>query len=137
MNEKLTVAELKRRLQVGTKLRLVHSLLGPCNKDRIVAGQNTANVWFTGTGIKPNAASYLNWPKAKDLIETSTGFEILEDGKVAARYEWADPCEGRECGGTCDIGGCPGNGTDPDPYAVKMAPLVDALTALKDRSSSK
>lgn len=86
----MKLTELKRRLQVGIHLRLVNSLLGPCDKLRVVDGYDTVDVWFTGDGIKQGSVSHLRWPRASELRETPRGFEILEGGEVAAAYEWVD-----------------------------------------------
>lgn len=90
----MKVAELKRRLQVGIHLRLVNSLMGPCDKLRVVDGYDSVDVWFTGDGIKPDSVSHLRWPKATELRETPRGFEILEGTEVAAAYEWVDIATG-------------------------------------------
>jgi hypothetical protein len=84
----MTVAALKRRLVPGTKLRLVHTLLGPCDLARVVADVNSVGVRFTGDGVV--GFSHLRWPKASGLIETADGFEVVEGGEVAARYRWED-----------------------------------------------
>lgn len=76
---KLTVAELKRRLAPGTRLRLTHTLLGPCDKLRVVAKHNSVDCMFTGDGIAEGHVSHLPWPKASCLHETPDGFEIWEE----------------------------------------------------------
>lgn len=84
---KFTVADLKRLLIPGTRLRLVHSLMGPCDKLRVVAKTNTVDVMFTGDGIEEGNVSHLAWPKASRLHKTPDGFEIREDnGEVSVRY---------------------------------------------------
>lgn len=81
----LTIADLKRRLTPGTELRLVQSLMGPCDKKRVVHRNKPSFVTFTGEGVKE---SYLYWPKASQLRGFEGGFEIIEDGEVAVRYLW-------------------------------------------------
>lgn len=90
----MTLAELKRKLTVGTRLRVTHSLLGPVNPPRgagrtVVKVQSNAVV-FECDERSDDRQSWLYWPKAKDLHATSDGFEIIENGEVAVRYRWLD-----------------------------------------------
>lgn len=84
----MKLAELKRKLVKGTKLRLVDSLIGTCDKARVVAMTNSVGVMFTGDGIKDGQFSHLDWPKASQLVETEKGFKIVEDGETSAGYIW-------------------------------------------------
>lgn len=82
----MTVAELKRRLVPGTKLTLVHTLLGPTRKERHVFETRSRDcVMYVP---EKDANSYLQWPKASQLEATPRGFRIREDGEIAAEYEW-------------------------------------------------
>jgi len=99
-----TVADLKR-LPVGTLLRLVHCLMGPVPEGRqgrrVARVKSNALVLEIMDGPKAGTESWLALPKAADLRETATGFEVLEDGEVAASYEFVvvvrtpGPLEGR------------------------------------------
>lgn len=74
----LTVAELKRRLTVGTKLVQTLNLRGPCENPRTVAEVSTTEVRFSGPGSEgvPESRLWsLPWPKASLLRETPDGFE--------------------------------------------------------------
>jgi hypothetical protein len=86
-----SLADLKR-LPIGTKLRLVHSLLGPVPEEwqgrRVSRIQSNALVVEITSGPKAGVLSWLYFPKAKDLHETPNGFEVNEEGEVAARYEF-------------------------------------------------
>ncbi len=86
----MKLADLKRRLVPGTKLRLINSLMGPCSRLRVVAKTNTVDVMFTGDGIADGQVSHLAWPKSSALLETENGFKIIEDNMVCVEYEWVD-----------------------------------------------
>lgn len=86
----MKVAELKRRLTVGTKLILVNNLMGPCRKERVVAQVNTVGVGLMGPDLPAGRLSYFDWPKKMSLVETANGFMIRHDNQVAIQYEWAD-----------------------------------------------
>lgn len=73
---KFTVADLKRKLEVGTALTLVNFHGQEVNKRRFVAGVHTTYVKFTGDGVRKGEFSYLNWPKASELSEIPEGFKI-------------------------------------------------------------
>lgn len=85
----MKLADLKR-LPVGMKLRIIHSLMGPCNKARVVARVQSNAILFTGDGVKDGDVSYLWFPKASKFRSDANGFTILEDGKVAAQYVFED-----------------------------------------------
>lgn len=89
---KLTVAELKRRLVVGAKLVQTLNLRGPCENPRTVAEVSTTEVRFSGPGSDGAPESRLwslSWPKASQLRETEDGFEIdFAPGRVGVRYRW-------------------------------------------------
>ncbi len=93
----MKLADLKR-LPIGTKLRLVESLLGPCDKLRVLAMVRATQLVFTCPD-RDNRFSYLALPKAKNLEETPDGFAIYEDYPaghhneeaarvLCARYVW-------------------------------------------------
>jgi len=84
-------ADLKR-LAVGTKLRLVESLMGPTppeKQERTVARVQSNGIWFA----TPTGRSWLSFGKASEFRETPGGFALYEGEEVAARYvfarEWA------------------------------------------------
>lgn len=80
-----TVADLKR-LPIGTRLRLVHCLMGPCSKLRVLERVNSVDLMFSGDGIAAGAVSHLPIPKASQFKPTGTGFQVLEGTEVAAEY---------------------------------------------------
>lgn len=85
--KKLTVAELKRRLVVGTKMTMVEFCGIKVNKARVVEKVSSSHAIFSGDGIKSSDLSYMKWPKASELTETEDGFEI--DTKFSVlRYKW-------------------------------------------------
>ena len=69
-----TLADLKR-IPVGTRLRLVHSLLGPIDKARVVEKVQTNAIAFR---TEDNRVSWLHLPKAKNFEATTNGFRIWE-----------------------------------------------------------
>ena len=80
----MKLADLKR-IPVGTKLRLVHCLMGPCDKPReVLKVQTNAVVMLTPEGKH----SWLTLPKASDFRDDEDGFSILESGEVAAQYKF-------------------------------------------------
>jgi hypothetical protein len=96
MQRVLHVADL-RRLPVGTRLYLVHSLLGPLDPPelRVLHEVRSADLLFTGDGIREGRFSYLRLPRKQDLVSTERGFRVMEEGEVAAEYVFA---EGDEAG---------------------------------------
>lgn len=79
------VAALKK-IAVGTRLRLVNCLMGPCDKLRIVAKVNSNSIQFTGDGIQEGRTSYLYFPKSSQFRADDNGFTIFEDNEIAAQY---------------------------------------------------
>lgn len=93
----MTLAELKRRLLPGIRLRLVHCLTGPCDKGRTVKCQQFNSIAFWTDDV-PAKVSWLHWPKARNLREAPDGFEIIVEGFTgpAARYVWCDMTDPRD-----------------------------------------
>lgn len=87
--KKLTVAELKRRLEVGTVLTMVDFHGQEVSKKRVIAGVSTTFVKMTGDGIKNGEYSYLNWPKSTELHGTDDGFKIIQKYGTL-RYVWGE-----------------------------------------------
>lgn len=84
----MTLTELKRRLAPGTKLTLIHSMSGPCEKKRTVARLLSKQVAFSQ---KDSAElSYLPFPAAKDIVETADGFKVCfpDDSRCMVAYRW-------------------------------------------------
>lgn len=79
----MTLADLKR-MEPGTKLVLVHSLLGPTHQPCTLHSKNTTCLMFKKEG--KNNLSYLWFPKASEFQSDANGFTIFEDGEVAAQY---------------------------------------------------
>lgn len=83
-----TLAEAKRKMQLGTKAKIVwahypHKYL---NIEREVSLVQTNAIAFKSLdGHK--GPSYLTWPKASEFVGTDKGFKILEDGKLLLEYE--------------------------------------------------
>jgi hypothetical protein len=73
----IKLADLKR-IKPGRKLRLVHSLLGPCDKQRVVVSVNTVGMQLTGDGLPEGRVSYLYWPKASELVGDQSCSPLLE-----------------------------------------------------------
>lgn len=84
----MTIAELKRRLVPGTRLRLMNSLMGPCDKARKVEKTNTVEFMLSGDGIQEGKLSHAYWPKKGALFETADGFEIYDEEELALAYKW-------------------------------------------------
>lgn len=89
--EKLTVAELKRRLTPGTRLRLVQNFMGGCDRPREVAKTTTTAVALTQIDEPSAPLSWLPWPKAADLRATPDGFAVYEGNRLTVRYVWEEP----------------------------------------------
>ena len=73
-------AELKRELQVGTKLRMIHPKTNRlCGIEREIVKVQTNAIVMS----KPdNGKSWLEWPKSAKLVETTeNGFRIYTSGK--------------------------------------------------------
>lgn len=87
----MTLAELKRRLAVGTYVRKVtgYPLVGRVDQLRIVVLNNSQEVAFDGEGVtEDKGPSYLSWPKAKEIIETDRGFKIHRISQSVADLRW-------------------------------------------------
>ncbi len=93
----MKLADLKR-LPIGTKLRLVDCLTGPCNKPRVLAMVRATCLVFTCPD-RDGKFSYLTLPSAKNFRETPDGFAIYEHypaghyaeearDVLCARYVW-------------------------------------------------
>lgn len=85
--KKLTVADLKRKMEVGTALTMVNFHGQEVNKQRFVAGVHASYVKLTGDGIRKGEFSYLKWPKASELSETTDGFRITYKFGIM-EYRW-------------------------------------------------
>lgn len=98
--KKLTVAELKRKLEVGTVLTMVDFHGQPVNKRRVVLGKATSYVKLGGDGVKDGEYSVLNWPKAGELKGTDDGFTIAYsgNGRGSIRYVWGEVVNERGTG---------------------------------------
>ena len=90
--KKLTVAELKRRMEVGTTFTMVDFHGQPVNKHRVVLALATTYAKLGGDGIKEGEYSVLNWPKAGELTGTEDGFTIAYsgNGRGSIRYVWGE-----------------------------------------------
>jgi hypothetical protein len=83
-----TLAELKR-IPVGTRLRLVRTLMGPTDKPRVVAKVQANAIAFR---TEDDRLSWLNLPKAKDFEPTEHGFRVWDT------WDPGGPQERREIG---------------------------------------
>lgn len=90
--KKLTVAELKRKLVVGTTFTMVDFHGQEVNKHRVVIGLATTYAKLGGDGVSPGNYSVLNWPKASELVGTEDGFMIRYsgNGRGSIRYVWGE-----------------------------------------------
>lgn len=90
--KKLTVAELKRKLELGTVFTMVDFHGQQVKKHRVVIGLATTYAKLGGDGIKDGEYSVLNWPKAGELTGTEDGFMIsyAGNGRGAIRYVWGE-----------------------------------------------
>jgi len=88
----MSLANTKRRMTVGTRVRLIQCRRGPvpaAMQTRIVAKVQSNSVAFTlPWHVDPAELSWLPWPTAKNFRLNSDGFTILEGGKTVARYVW-------------------------------------------------
>lgn len=95
----MTVAELKRRIQPGTKLKSVYvgptsSMFGPehpfynevATVRRVMATQFTVNRPYKGV----DSESYCTFPKASELTETPNGFRITKGEYTVLEYVWVE-----------------------------------------------
>jgi hypothetical protein len=91
----MTVAELKRRIQPGVKLRSVYTGAGmfppshpfyteTATVRRVMSTQFTVNRPFKG----PDSESYCTFPKASQLEETPNGFRIVCGPSLTLEYVW-------------------------------------------------
>lgn len=85
----MTLAELKKKLTVGTRLLLVRELNVPCSKERTVYNVSSVDFMLQGNDI-PGNISYHQWPDPSALEETPEGFLIYGTCRVIAEYKWMD-----------------------------------------------
>jgi hypothetical protein len=86
MNKTLSLAKIKRRLQIGAEVRLIQSLKGPCDLPRTVTKAQTNAVVFLDENGKRN---WLHWPKAKHVQGNEKGFSVyVEHWDTHLVYEW-------------------------------------------------
>ena len=90
----MRLADLKR-IKVGTKLRLVHCLLGPCDWPREVTEVLSTGIWMKRLDENPDSVSWLSYPKAKDFRDDGDGFSIMEGDEVAVQYKFGLAEEGK------------------------------------------
>jgi len=83
----MKLADLKR-IPVGTRLRLVRSFLGPCDKPREVAKVQSNSIALKQLDKALAPLSWLTFPKASDFRDDGDGFTVLEDGEIAAQYKF-------------------------------------------------
>lgn len=85
----MKLADLKR-IAVGTRLRLVYCLFGPVpdhKQFREVSKVQSNGIYFRKSDGQD---SWLAFPKASEFRDNGDGFTVLEDGEVAAQYEFID-----------------------------------------------
>lgn len=84
-----TVADLKR-IPVGTRMRLTHSLMGPTPPEkqwRTVREVRSKDL-IVEPDCKPGVLSYMSFPKASELRSTPVGFDVYEDTTLCASYSF-------------------------------------------------
>lgn len=98
--EKLTLAEVKRRLQPGTKVTLFWHRHPEWWSDPTLRNALESGAGITGpvNKVQTNAItmlrekagkpfdSWLHWPKAKDFAGAGNEFTILENGEPFMKY---------------------------------------------------
>lgn len=84
-----TVADLKR-IPIGTRLRLTHSLMGPTppEKQWRTVREVRSKDMIVEPDCKPGSRSYMGFPKASDLRVTAVGFDVYEDTTLCASYSF-------------------------------------------------
>lgn len=94
----LTLADLKRRLTVGTVFYCTQNVRGPIDPPayrRVVIQQTNAVACATGPGPENDERAklyWLRWPKASEVREAPGGFEIvLPDAQHNLLYLWELP----------------------------------------------
>jgi hypothetical protein len=88
----MSLAAIKRRLQLGSKIQMVRHDWGPGGKPHEkVAAVRTVKIVRT-TGVMFEGGSWLYWPKADEVLETKEGFwiSLRDDFKQRIEYEWRD-----------------------------------------------
>lgn len=86
--KKLTVPELKRRMEVGVSFTLVEFHGTSILRKRTVLGIEKKYAKLIGDGIGDGDYAVFGWPKASELTGTDDGFIIA--GKFGtSRYTWA------------------------------------------------
>jgi hypothetical protein len=85
--KKLTVPELKRKMEVGTSLILVEFHGIEVSRSRTVLGIEKKYAKLIGDGIEDGGYTVFGWPKSSELTGTEDGFII--SGKFGvSRYVW-------------------------------------------------
>lgn len=84
-----TLADVKRRLQIGVTVTLIWAKEGMGHKNlgiarRVQKVQSNAVVFESPTSP---AGCWLTWRKAKDVIANGDKFSIYENGEEILRYE--------------------------------------------------
>ena len=83
-----------RRIPVGTKLRVVRTLMGPCAPSgRIVKQARSRDVVLTidDPGHKYcGQDSYLTFPAGTKVEPRDRGFAVIAGGEVACEYEFVE-----------------------------------------------
>lgn len=80
-----------KRIPVGTKLRLIRSLLGPCDTGRIVAQVRSTQVVMQiddPSSKNHGQESFLSLKGVK-VEPRDNGFAVLCDGEVCSEYRFA------------------------------------------------
>lgn len=87
----IPIAVLKRRLQVGVKLRVVERATGPCDDARTVARVQT-NAIALATEDHRNA--WIWWTRGVRAVETPDGFRLSWPNGNFLRFAWAGDAKG-------------------------------------------
>lgn len=80
----MNLADLKRRLQLGVKVKLIEAPTMPNHKFLGVIREVTK----VQTNAVKLGSSFLDFPKAANIIGTENTFTILENGKPFLVYEF-------------------------------------------------
>ena len=89
IKQKMTKAELRRRLTKGTKLTLINCLTGPCHSYRTVHKQSNGGDHYEFL-TEDNRISRLRIQSTEYVQDTGTGFAIRlkENDRIMVQYEW-------------------------------------------------
>jgi hypothetical protein len=89
----MTLAEIKRRLTVGTVFYCTQNVRGPIDPPayrKVIIQQTNAIACAVGPEESRAKLSWLHWPKASGIREIPGGFEVdpINPDNPKLRYQW-------------------------------------------------